>query len=370
VNQPETEPAVPPKSPLDQAHREAGAKFTDFGGWQLPLRFGSELAEHHAVRQAAGLFDLSHMAQLDVRGPGAAAGLDYALMGAHSGMPRGRASYSMILAEDGGVIDDLIVYRLDGERFFIIANAANRQVVVDQLTQRLEGFDADLTDLTLSRALIAVQGPKSLQIMRAAGLEQAGDLGYYRAVEATADGVPVILARTGYTGENGFEISCPKEAATRLWDKLVKAGQPLGLIRSGLAARDTLRLEAAMPLYGHELDRDTTPAEGGQGAFMRDKRADFVGKAALANREVTKHLVGLIGEGRRAARAGYAVLIDGQVRGQVTSGALSPTLGRPIALASIDGPAPAQGTPVEVDVRGQLAPYQVTQLPFYTKEKP
>jgi aminomethyltransferase len=378
VTEPETRPQAQPErtaqeplqSPLDAEHCQAGAKFTDFGGWRLPLRFGSELAEHHAVRKAAGLFDLSHMTQIDVRGAGAGRGLDYALMGAHSRMPQGRASYSMLLAQDGGVIDDLIVYRLAEEHFFIIANAANRHMVVDGLAERLAAFEAVVTDVTLSRALIAVQGPKSLEIVQAAGLEQAGSLGYYRAVETGLNGQRLILARTGYTGENGFEISCLKQAAPRLWRRLQEAGSPFGLIPCGLAARDTLRLEAGMPLYGHELDRDTTAAEGGQGAFMRTKDADYVGKEALANRSVTKHSVGLIGQGRRAARAGYAVLIDGQVRGSITSGALSPTLGRPIALASIDGPAPAAGTPVEVDVRGQLNPYEVTELPFYSKEKP
>jgi aminomethyltransferase len=356
------------KSPLDQQHNAAEAKFTEFGGWVLPLRFGSELAEHHAVRQAAGLFDLSHMAQLEVAGPGAAQALDYALMGSHSTMPDGRASYSMILAPDGGVIDDLIVYRLAEDRFFIIANAGNRETVVAELTARLEGFDAALADVTEARALIAVQGPRALDIVLAAGLPAAADLGYYRAVESTFKGQPIVLARTGYTGENGFEISIPAAAAADLWSSLLAAGEPLGLVRAGLAARDTLRLEAAMPLYGHELDRDTTPAEGGQGAFMRAKAADYVGRAALQDRKQTKHLVGLVGAGRRAARAGYPVLIDGQVRGRVTSGALSPSLGRPIALAFIDGATPAVGTPVEVDVRGQLAAYEVTGLPFLKRD--
>ncbi|MDR1118958.1 MAG: glycine cleavage system aminomethyltransferase GcvT [Bifidobacteriaceae bacterium] len=358
------------KSPLDQAHRAAGATFTDFGGWELPLRFGSDLAEHHAVRTAAGLFDLSHMAQLEVAGPEAGAALDYALMGRHADMAMGRASYSMILAEDGGVIDDLIVYRLGEEFYFVIANAANRETVTAALEERLNHFDAALADTTLGRALIAVQGPASPQIMAAAGVEAAAGLGYYRAVETHLAGRPVILARTGYTGENGFEVSCPAEAAPGMWALLAAAGEPFGLVPAGLAARDTLRLEAAMPLYGHELDRDTTPQEGGQGAFLRAKEADFVGKAGLAARGApAKHLVGLVGEGRRAARAGYPVVIGGEVRGKVTSGALSPTLGYPIALASVQGQPPAPGQAVEVDIRGRMAPFTVAELPFYTKEK-
>jgi aminomethyltransferase len=358
------------KSPLDQAHRAAGAKLTAFSGWELPLRFTSELAEHHAVRQGAGLFDLSHMAQFELAGPRVGQGLDYALSGRHSTMPSGRAAYSMVLAEDGGVVDDLIVYRLAPDRFFVIANAANREVVAAELSRRLERFDALVSDVTLSRALIAVQGPKAVEIVLAAGLEAARGLGYYRAVETQLDGVPVLLARTGYTGENGFEVSCPKAAGLQLWNRLGQVGADFGLVKAGLAARDTLRLEAAMPLYGHELDRQTTPAEGGQGAFAPDKPVDFVGKAALAARPAAKHLVGLVGQGRRAARAGYQVLVDGHPRGRVTSGALSPTLGHPIALASVKGDQLPPGSAVEVDIRGALTPFRVTALPFYTKETP
>lgn len=357
------------RSPLFEVTQARGAKFTEFGGWEMPLRFGSELAEHRAVREAAGLFDLSHMAQLDLVGPGSGPGLDYALLGRHSSMPLGRASYSMILAEDGGVIDDLIVYRLGEEHYFVISNASNREVVVDALALRLEKFETHLSDVTAKRALIAVQGPRAGQIMRAVGATAADDLGYYRATETTLVERPVILARTGYTGEDGFEVSIDRDAAPALWALLEGAGQPFGLVPVGLAARDTLRLEAAMPLYGHELDLSTTPYEGGQGAFVRDKTVDFVGGAGLAGRPPRKHLVGLVGEGRRAAREGYPVMVDGQVVGRITSGALSPTLGYPIALASLSGAAPPPGSVVEVDIRGKLTPFRVTQLPFYTKEK-
>jgi aminomethyltransferase len=355
---------------LDSVHRAAGAVFTEFGGWDLPLRFGSELAEHHAVRAAAGLFDLSHMTQIALEGPAAGDGLDHALLGQHSTMSEGRASYSMLLAEGGGVIDDLIVYRLAPERFFVVANAANHGVVLAELTARLADFGVVPVDLTPTRTLLAVQGPKATAILLAAGASEAAALGYYRAVETTLGGWPVILARTGYTGENGFEISAPSAAAAPLWSALLAAGGPFGLVPVGLAARDTLRLEAAMPLYGHELDLDTTPEEGGQGAFVRAKSGDFVGKAALAARAPRKSLIGLAGDGRRAARAGYPVLIDGVTRGRVTSGALSPTLGHPIALASVTGAAPPVGAAVEVDIRGRLTPFRVVPLPFHTKEKP
>jgi aminomethyltransferase len=353
---------------LDGLHRARGAHFTEFGGWELPVRFGSDLAEHNAVRNAAGLFDLSHMAQLDVPGAGAGLGLDYALLGKHSGMPVGRASYSMILTEEGTVIDDLIVYRLAEDHWFVISNASNRITVATELARRLQGFDAELKDLTLERALIAVQGPESPAILVEAGLPVAAELGYYRCAGATLDGVPLLVCRTGYTGETGFEVACPRDAAPALWERFERAGADYGLTLCGLACRDTLRLEAGMPLYGHELDRDTTPVEGGQGFFVKTKEADYVGKAALVASVPRKHLVGLRGEGKRAARAGYPVIRDGLPGGHVTSGALSPTLGYPIALASVFGPAPEPGSLLEVDIRGTLTPFTVTPIPFLTKE--
>jgi aminomethyltransferase len=356
-------------SPLDHLHRAAGARLTGFGGWQLPLRFGSELAEHHAVRSAAGLFDLSHMAQIELHGPGAGCGLDYALLGKHSDMPLGRASYSMMLTHEAGIIDDLIVYRLGEEHYYIIANAGNRETVVAELRRRLIGFQTTIDDVTLERALIAVQGPASLEIVEDAGFLDAAELGYYRAKATFWGGQPVVLARTGYTGETGFEVCVSRAIAVALWEALLEAGATKGLVPAGLAARDTLRLEAGMPLYGHELDRETSPIEGGQAAFIRQKDSDYIGRVALEERPVTKRLVGLVSDGRRAARAGYRLMIDGHDRGWVTSGALSPTLGYPVALAFITGDKVAAGQIVSVDIRGQLADYKVVELPFYSKEK-
>jgi aminomethyltransferase len=349
---------------------------TEFAGWSLPLRFGSELAEHTAVRQTAGLFDLSHMAQLEIRGPAAGQALDFALTGAHGAMPHGRASYSLMLEPDGGIVDDLIVYRLADAEYLVIANAANRQAVLERLTERLAQHEATVRDSTLERTLIAVQGPRSAEILAAAGLrEVATGLRYYTAAPAQLDGVDVLVARTGYTGEDGFEISAPAGEASGIWAKLEQAGEPFGLVRAGLAARDTLRLEAAMPLYGHELTLNTTPWDAGLNRFVDLTKPDFVGKSALVSDDGTPHprqrrLIGLAGSGRRAARAGYQVLTaaDGEAIGEVTSGALSPTLGHPIALAYIDpGVESAPGTPLAVDIRGTHQRFTVAARPFYRR---
>ncbi|MDR1214304.1 MAG: glycine cleavage system aminomethyltransferase GcvT [Propionibacteriaceae bacterium] len=361
-------------SPLDSVHRQRGARLTEFGGWELPLRYGSELAEHEAVRQRAGLFDLSHMAKFDLVGPGAGAGLDRALTAWHSTMEVGRAAYSLLLANDGGVIDDLIVYRLAAEHYLVIANAANHGVDWAELSARLSPYQAALTDLTFDNALIAVQGPVAVAVMTAAGVGDLSGLRYYAARPDQLAGGPVLICRTGYTGEDGFEIMVPAAQAETVWTLLERAGQDLGLTLCGLACRDTLRLEAGMPLYGHELTRATTPWEAGLKRYVALDKDDFVGRTALADEaEQTprSHLIGLRGSGRRAARAGYRVCAaDGRPVGGVTSGALSPTLGYPIALAYVTGPKPAPGDQLTVDVRGELLPVEVTPTPFYRRPRP
>jgi aminomethyltransferase len=316
------------------------------------------------------------MAQLRVVGPGAGAGLDMALTGSHAGMPVGRASYSLILAADGGVVDDLIVYRLAGAEYLVISNAANRAVVAAELVDRLAPFDVDLVDVTQARTLIAVQGPRAAAICAAAGLAGVVEsLSYYTAAPARLAGIDLLVARTGYTGEDGFEVSAPAEAAERVWVALEEAGRAHGLVLAGLAARDTLRLEAAMPLYGYELTRETTPWDAGLNRFVDLAKPAFVGRDALVSDDGTRvprrrRLVGVAGSGRRGARGGYAVInpASGQTIGEVTSGALSPTLGYPIALAYIDAAAPsAVGTDLVIDVRGAHQPFSVVARPFYCR---
>ena len=391
----------PRTTALHDRHAALGASFTDFGGWLMPVRYSSDLAEHHAVRTAAGLFDISHMAEFLVTGPDAAAFLDYAVAGRISAMADGKAKYSLVLSETGGIVDDIIVYRIAADRFLVIANAWNRDAVADAFTQRSAGFCNPLPgepvppgdvafvagmpttiveDATDQLALIAVQGPHARAILESTpGIEGVSpalaDLGYYAWAGGTFEGAPLFVARTGYTGEDGFELLVSTTVAAAVWDAVLAAGQPHGLVPAGLAARDTLRLEAGMPLYGHELSLDVIPAQAGLGRVVAADKDDFVGRAALSVAASTDApvLVGLVSEGKRAGRAGYA-LYDGPDQsaariGEITSGALSPTLGHPIAMALVSPAMREHGTELFIDVRGTRIPATVTALPFYRRTK-
>jgi aminomethyltransferase len=359
---------------LHARHEALGASFTDFGGWLMPVRYSSDLAEHHAVRTGAGLFDISHMAEFSVSGEGAAAFLDYALAGSFAAMAPGKAKYSLLLAASGGIIDDVIVYRLADDRFLIISNAGNRAQVAEALAERAERADATVEDFTDDYALIAVQGPVARAVLEATPAltdlaPSLADLKYYAAADGLFNDVPVLIARTGYTGEDGFELLIPVEHATALWDALLAAGEPLGLVPAGLASRDTLRLEAGMPLYGHELSLDIVPAQAGLGRVVALGKDDFVGRAGLSSvvSSDAPVLVGLVSEGKRAGRAGYQVLDGDTVVGEITSGALSPTLQHPIAMAFVSPSVSEPGTTLYIDVRGTRIPATVTALPFYRR---
>ncbi|GIU55534.1 glycine cleavage system aminomethyltransferase GcvT [Arthrobacter sp. NicSoilC12] len=371
---------------LYEQHKKAGASFTDFGGWQMPLKYESELAEHHAVRNAAGLFDLSHMGEVWVSGPDAAAFLDYALVGKLSAIAVGKAKYSLICNTDGGIIDDLITYRRAEDRYLVVPNAGNAKVVAATLADRAGsgkegGFDVTVQDASAETSLIAVQGPNAeailLTLVPAEQHELVTGLKYYAAVEVQVNGQDLLLARTGYTGEDGFEIYIPNEDAAGLWEALLEAGEEHGLIPAGLASRDSLRLEAGMPLYGNELSRYVNAYAAGLGPVVSlAKESDFVGKEALTaikaagvGSSIGPKLVGLRGTGRRAARAHYSVLKNGSLIGEVTSGQPSPTLGYPVAMAYVDVENSEPGTIVDVDLRGKAEPFEVVALPFYKRQK-
>ena len=371
---------------LYEQHKKAGASFTDFGGWQMPLKYESELAEHHAVRKSAGLFDLSHMGEVWVTGPDAAAFLDFALAGKLSAIAVGKAKYSLICNADGGIIDDLITYRRPSpeegvDQYLVVPNAGNAKVVAAALLERAAGFDVVVDDASAETSLIAVQGPNAeailLTLVPAEQHALVTELKYYAAVEVSINGQDLLLARTGYTGEDGFEIYIPNLDAAGLWEALLEVGEGHGLIPAGLAARDSLRLEAGMPLYGNELSRYVNAYAAGLGPVVSlAKESDFIGKEALAaikaagvGSAIGQKLVGLKGAGRRAARAHYSVLKDGSLIGEVTSGQPSPTLGYPIALAYVDVEHSEPGTIVDVDLRGKSERFEVVPLPFYKRQK-
>ncbi len=366
-----SEPHDPHLTPIAERHTALGARMIEFGGWLMPVQYGSILDEHRAVRERVGLFDLSHMGELFVEGPEAGAALASALVSNPPALAVGRAQYSMIVAADGGVIDDLIVYRLAEERFLVVANAGNAAVVSDALAERLAGSKAILDDRSLATGLIAVQGPRARDLLAPLTDVDLGGLRYYAIADGTVAGIPGLVARTGYTGEDGFEIFVDTSRTAELWDAMLEAVRGADGLPVGLGARDTLRLEAGMPLYGNELDLQTTPYDAGLGRVVKlDKPGDFVGRAALeriAAAGPAKRLVGLTVEGRGIARHGYPVLAGDRRTGVVTSGTQSPTLGVPIAMAYV---APADGEPgtiLAVEIRDAPVSAKVVDLPFYRR---
>lgn len=361
------------ETPLFERHRALGARFVDFAGWQMPVQYTSILDEHRAVRERAGLFDLCHMGEIVVAGAEAGPALDYALVSWPSALRVGRAGYSMICAPDGGILDDLIVYRLADDRFLVVANAANAVLVSDALTERVTGFGAIIDDRSLATGLVAIQGPRAADIVAPLTDLDLAAIRPYGVAEGRFAGLAAVIARTGYTGEDGFEIFVDSRDVGRLWDVLLEAGRPKGLVPVGLGARDTLRLEAGMPLYGNDLDPSTNPFEAGLGSFVRfDKPGDFVGRVALeriAAAGPSRRRIGLVIEGRGIARRGYPVYAGDRETGVVTSGTLSPTLGLPIAMAYV-APADAEpGTMLAVGIRGTRVPARVVPLPFYRRPR-
>jgi aminomethyltransferase len=369
----ETEAIPLRETALADVHRALGAKLIEFGGWLMPVQYAGILEEHRAVRERAGLFDLSHMGELFVEGAGAGDALAAAVVSDPRTLAVGRAHYSMLCAPDGGIIDDLIIYRLAAERFLVVANAGNAAIVSDELAARLDGWSALLDDRSLATSLVAIQGPAAAAVLAPLTDVDLSALRYYAIAEGAVAGLPALVARTGYTGEDGFEVFVDWDKAPEVWAALAAAGAAAGVIPCGLGARDTLRLEAGMPLYGNELDRSTNPYEAGLDRVVKlEKPGEFVGGEALeraARGGPSKRLVGLAMTGRGIARHGYPVLRDGRRTGIITSGTHSPTLGRAIAMAYV---APADGQPgtiLDVEIREQGVAAEVVPLPFYRRSR-
>jgi aminomethyltransferase len=360
------------RTPLDQNHRRAGAKMVPFAGWEMPLQYRGVIPEHHAVRQAAGLFDVSHMGEILVEGPGALAYLQSLTPNDVAQLDAGRAHYSGLLTEDGTYVDDILIYCRGEERYLVVVNAANVAVDFAWMKQHAPA-GVRVEDASEQWALMALQGPRAAEILASLVDVDLATIKNYRFAEGRIGETAGIISRTGYTGEDGFELYVPPAAAPAIWEELLRLGAPLGLEPAGLGCRDTLRLEAGMALYGHEIDRETTPLEAGLSWVVKlGKEADFLGRAALEGQQqagLGKRLVGLEVLGRGIAREGHEVFVGDERVGVVRSGTMSPTLGKAIATAHVSPAASELGTAVEIDVRGRRVEAQVVALPFYRRPR-
>lgn len=362
-------------TPLDQWHREAGARMVPFAGYEMPLQYSSIVAEHETCRRSAALFDVSHMGRLRFDGEGADRLLDHLLTRKVAGMPVGAVRYGLVCNEEGGVLDDVLVSHLEtpsGKRFhLLVVNASNREKILEWLKPHLADFpEVTVSDRTELTAMIAVQGPRAIEACGRLFRFDPTRLKYYRATITDQFAKPVIVSRTGYTGEDGIELIVRAEDAPRVWENVLLAGREHGFAAAGLGARDTLRMEAAMPLYGHELDENTDPLTAGLRFACSLKDRSFVGDEALRKIEAAgpqRKRIGLFVEGKRPAREGCPIIdSDGNSIGIVTSGGPSPTLGRPIAMAYVRADHAAD-THFEIDIRGKTVRAEATALPFYQR---
>ncbi len=362
------------KTPLHDWHHTHGGRLVEFGGWSMPVQYTTIIDEHRAVRDRAGLFDISHMGRLDFSGPDVASWLDLATTNRVTRLEPGKIQYSLMVDDHGGVIDDILVYRLPSGSYSIVCNASNRLKVVAQLAKVQGTFEAKLIDQTEATAMIAVQGPAALAIAQRHIDAPLTDIPYYGCTTGTMLGVDTLISRTGYTGEDGFELILPAAKAEAAWDALMDAGRVFGLQACGLGARDTLRFEAAMPLYGHEMDETVHPYAAGLGWAVKLDKGAFIGRDSLRQHKKApgRTRVGLALGGKRIARQGYPVRagVDGPVVGVVTSGTFSPTLNQSLAMALVATDHSALDTSLVVDVRGNLETASVVPLPFYKRPTP
>ena len=359
------------KTPLYEQHVAQKARIVDFAGWEMPIRYAGIIAEHNATRIRAGLFDVSHMGEIAVSGPGAGAFINTLVTNDIGKAKPGRAVYSPLCMESGGTVDDLLVYVLGEDRYLLVVNAANSDTDYAWIREHAPAGIA-VTNVSHQYAQIAIQGPKALKILQKLTKTDLDVIRYYRFVQDVADipGGPAIISRTGYTGEDGFEVYLPWDNAPALWEALIQEGTALGLVPAGLGARDTLRLEAAMPLYGHELSADITPLQAGLTRFVKFDKGDFIGREALLQQSESgdyTRLIGLTLTDRGIPRAGYPVLAGETVIGEITSGGQAPYLDKAVALALVPDQYTEPGTELAVGIRGRNVPAVVTALPFYRR---
>lgn len=357
-------------TPLHDEHVALGGKIVPFAGYAMPVQYPTGItAEHRAVRDAAGLFDVSHMGEFDVRGPDALALVQRISTNDASRLDIGQAQYSVMVDEQGGIIDDLIVYRF-ADHYMLVVNASNRAKDWAWVVAQAQGLDVQLTDRSDEFALLALQGPRARDILRPLVNIDLDGVGYYRFAEGEVEGTPAIISATGYTGEDGFELYLAADQASRIWRRLLEVGAEHGLIAAGLGARDSLRLEMGYALYGNDLDAEHTPLEAGLGWITKLDKGAFTGREALMaqkERGIERRLVGLKLTERGFPRAGYPLVADGRPIGVVTSGIVSPSLGVGIAMGYVEAELAAPGTEIGVEIRGAAVAAQVARPPFYTE---
>jgi len=354
-------------TPLYDWHVSHGGRMVEFGGWEMPVQYTSIVEEHTAVRNAAGLFDISHMGRFEFRGPQSQALLQQLVTCRVDNLAVDQIRYGLMCRADGGVLDDVLVYRL-ADSYGLVVNAGNREKIVAWIAGHLPRFECQFADDTTAAVMLALQGPQALGILQSLTSTTLTAIKYYYGTLAEIDGIPVYLSRTGYTGEDGFEFVLDPQAAMILADKLIEAG----VKPCGLGARDTLRLEAAMPLYGHELTEEIDPITAGLDFGVKFDKPDFIGKTALqeiAQKTDRKQRVGLILAGKRIAREGANVMRGDETIGVVTSGTFSPTLDKPIAMAYVRPDQAAVGTALEIDIRGKREAATIVPLPFYKRSR-
>ncbi|HEX8695507.1 MAG TPA: glycine cleavage system aminomethyltransferase GcvT [Longimicrobium sp.] len=357
------------RTPLHEEHLKLGAKMVPFAGYEMPVQYPAGItAEHNAVRTAAGLFDVSHMGEFEVRGERALEFVQHVTTNDASRLEVGQAQYSTLLNEDGKILDDLLVYRFPGH-YMLVVNGANREKDFAWVSRFVDRFGVELADRSDDIALLALQGPKAEPILARITDEDLPSIRYYHFREGTVDGVPAVVSRTGYTGEDGFELYVASEHGARVWRRLLEVGAGDGLVACGLGSRDSLRLEMGMALYGNDLDEGRTPLEAGLGWVVKLDKGDFVGRGALVRQKeegVKTRLVGFRLKERGFPRHGYPVRVDGRDAGEVTSGISSPTLGVGIGMAYVPAGAAKPGTEIGIVIRDRAIPAEVVKPPFHT----
>ncbi len=359
-------PATPLRTPLHQVHVALGAKMVPFAGFMMPVQYPAGItAEHKAVRESAGLFDVSHMGEFVVRGPGAVDFINHVTTNDVGALEVGQAHYSTILNEDGTIVDDCLVYRFD-DHLMMVVNASNKDKDLEHITEHKHRFECSIQDVSAEIALLALQGPSAQEVLSRHTDIDLESIKYYHFTVGTVAGVPdVIVSRTGYTGEDGFELYFDASRAVQVWNALTADG---AVTPTGLGARDTLRLEMGMALYGNDIDDTTTPYEAALGWLVKMKKGDFVGRDALERQKtagVPRKLVGFTMADRAFPRHGYPVLYNGAPSGEVRSGTMSPSLGIPIGTAYLPFDVAKEGTEFEVEIRGKRIPATVQKMPFY-----